>query len=107
MASLESKTWRIRLTRKLRFGLSESRLNEYLSDLSTCNSDFLVLSKQTIKRYYFLVATQLGKSIGSSLGCTYDRIVKKCLGCDFGEGSDLNDSKLQTVYYRDVVCELE
>jgi len=34
--------------------------------------------------------------------------VRKCLGCDFGEGTtDLNDPALQAVFYRDVVCELE
>jgi hypothetical protein len=36
------------------------------------------------------------------------KIVRKCLGCDFGEGTtDLNDPGLQNVFYKDVVCELE
>jgi hypothetical protein len=56
----------------------------------------------------FLLATRLSQSIGSSLGSTYGKVVRKCLGCDFGEGTtDLGDPGLQAVFYRDVVCELE
>lgn len=56
----------------------------------------------------FFVATRLSKTISSSLGPTYGMVVRKCLGCDFGQGtSDLNDEKLQTAFYQDVVCELE
>lgn len=36
------------------------------------------------------------------------KVVRKCLGCDFGQGmNDLKDVKLQAVFYQDVVCELE
>lgn len=56
----------------------------------------------------FQLANRISKSLGSSLGSSYGKIVRKCLGCDFGEGTtDLNDPALQAVFHRDVVCELE
>jgi hypothetical protein len=56
----------------------------------------------------FVIADRVSKSLGSSLGVSYAKVVRKCIGCDFGEGTtDLNDPGLQAVFYRDVVCELE
>lgn len=56
----------------------------------------------------FLVASRLSETISSSLGHTYGKIVRKCLACDFGQGtSDLADEKLKAAVYQDVVCELE
>jgi len=56
----------------------------------------------------FFVASRLSKTISSSLGPAYRKVVRKYLGCDFGQGTnDLNDVKLQTAFYQDVVCELE
>lgn len=56
----------------------------------------------------FFVANRLSKSIGKTMGSSYGKVVRKCLGCDFGEGTtDLGDPGLQRVFYRDVVCELE
>lgn len=56
----------------------------------------------------FEVADRVSKNLGSSLGASYAKVVRKCLGCDFGEGeTDLSDPGLQAVFYRDVVCELE
>ena len=56
----------------------------------------------------FFVANRLSKSIGTTMGRSYGKVVRKCLGCDFGEGTtDLGDPGLQRVFYRDVVCELE
>jgi hypothetical protein len=56
----------------------------------------------------YIIADRVSKNLGSSLGVSYAKIVRKCLGCDFGEGTtDLNDQGLQVVFYRDVVCELE
>ncbi|KAI3337530.1 hypothetical protein HD806DRAFT_543136 [Xylariaceae sp. AK1471] len=43
----------------------------------------------------------------SQLGPCYQKLVQKCLGCDFGYGSDLQVLELQSAIYRDVVCELE
>ena len=42
------------------------------------------------------------------MGVNYKMVVRKCLGCGFGEGTtDLNNPGLQAVFYKDVVCELE
>jgi hypothetical protein len=56
----------------------------------------------------FVIADRVSKSLGSSPGVSYAKVVRKCIGCDFGEETtDLNDPGLQAVFYRDVVCELE
>ena len=56
----------------------------------------------------FLVASRLSETISSSLGPMYGKIVRKCLNCDFGQGtSDLGNEKLKAAVYQDVVCELE
>ena len=41
------------------------------------------------------------------LGPEYQKIVQKCLQCNFGFGTKLNSKSLQTAVYNDVVCELE
>lgn len=43
----------------------------------------------------------------SPLGPKYQEIVQKCLGCDFGLGTDLTKTDLQCALYNDVVCPLE
>ena len=56
----------------------------------------------------YVIADRVSKSLATSLGSSYAKVVRKCLGCDFGEGTtDLNDPGLQAAFYRDVVCELE
>ncbi len=56
----------------------------------------------------FEIADRVSKNLGSSLGASYAKVVRKCLGCDFGEGeTDSSDPGLQAVFYRDVVCKLE
>jgi hypothetical protein len=41
------------------------------------------------------------------LGPQYQNIVEKCLQCNFGFGTKLNNTVLRTAVYNDVVCELE
>ena len=41
------------------------------------------------------------------LGPRYQRIVQKCLQCNFGFGNDLETTNLQSAVYRGVVSELE
>jgi hypothetical protein len=41
------------------------------------------------------------------LGPEYQKIVQKCLQCNFGFGTKLNSEGLQAAVYNDVVCELE
>lgn len=67
-----------------------------------------LINGQTNALSDFFVASRLSKTISSSLGSVYGKVVRKCLGCDFGQGtSDLSDEKLQAAVYQDVVCELE
>ena len=55
--------------------------------------------------YYTADRVRLGT--GRLLGPRYAELVRKCIQCDFGRGSDLNDAALQEGFYREVVCELE
>ena len=55
----------------------------------------------------FFAARRLSELIDSSMGCSYGRIVRQCLQCDFGRGNDFGDPKLQAVFYEEVVCELQ
>jgi hypothetical protein len=43
----------------------------------------------------------------TSLGKFYQEIIQKCLRCDFGFGTDLSRTELQSAVYSDVVCPLE
>ncbi|KAH9212136.1 hypothetical protein DL95DRAFT_447797 [Leptodontidium sp. 2 PMI_412] len=74
---------------------------------SLYNTQDLINGQANALSDYF-VASRLSKTISSSLGPMYGKVVRKCLGCDFGQGtSDLSDEKLQAAVYQDVVCELE
>ncbi|CZR60754.1 uncharacterized protein PAC_10650 [Phialocephala subalpina] len=55
----------------------------------------------------FYAASRLSHVMGASMGVTYAKVVRKCLGCEFGEGTDLTTRSLQTAFYKEVVCELE
>ncbi|KAI9659934.1 MAG: hypothetical protein M1821_001286 [Bathelium mastoideum] len=41
------------------------------------------------------------------LGAKFQRIIQKCLRCDFGSGADLESTELQSAVFNDVACELE
>ncbi|KAF2471306.1 uncharacterized protein BDR25DRAFT_260781 [Lindgomyces ingoldianus] len=41
------------------------------------------------------------------LGLAYQKIIRKCIHCDFAFGSDLSSEELQDAVYSDVVCSLE
>jgi hypothetical protein len=57
----------------------------------------------------FMQAKRLSGSplLSRKMGSAYNRIVNRCLRCDFGAGQDLNTLHLQERFYRDVVCDLE
>jgi hypothetical protein len=57
----------------------------------------------------FMEARRLAASpkLTRKVGCSYRRIVQKCLRCDFGCGTDLDTLHLQERFFKDVVCELE
>ena len=80
----------------------------YQAPLRTLQEAQDLMNGQQSKHTDFFIAERLSKSMGTSLGTSYAKIVRKCLACDFGEGTtDLSDPGLQAVFYKDVVCELE
>jgi hypothetical protein len=55
----------------------------------------------------FFAASRLKRIVGTRLGARYERLVTKCLQCDFGLGSsELDRPDVQNAFFRDVVCEL-
>ncbi|KAK5939889.1 hypothetical protein PMZ80_008271 [Knufia obscura] len=55
----------------------------------------------------YFTAERLQMSVSSIMGTEYAELVRKCIQCDFGYGSDLAVTKLQEGYYEDVVSKLE
>jgi hypothetical protein len=55
----------------------------------------------------YLTATRLGKGVSKRLNTRYGRLVKKCLTCDFGAGTELESPELQSAVVVNVVNELD
>jgi hypothetical protein len=55
----------------------------------------------------YYIADRVHLAASTLLGGRYAEVARKCVHCDFGCGSDLNDVRLQEVFYREVVEELE
>lgn len=56
----------------------------------------------------YLAAEQLSRELLRPMGPAYSRIVRKCLGCDFGVGeTDLDHEELQQTYINQVIEVLE
>ena len=54
----------------------------------------------------FLATSRLKKIIGTRLGPRYERLVTKCLQCDFGLGSsELEEPEVQSAFFQNVVSE--
>jgi hypothetical protein len=52
-------------------------------------------------------ARKLADGYQAPLGPLYQRIVRKCLHCDFAMGADLKKKELQDAVYSDVICGIE
>lgn len=55
----------------------------------------------------FDIADHYSKTVGSLLGPRYAKIVRRCLGCDFGHDVDLESEGLRVSVHQNVVLELE
>jgi hypothetical protein len=55
----------------------------------------------------FEMASLISETLCTDMGIPFQRMVQKCLACDFGHGRDLDDPSLQTAFHKEVVCELE
>jgi hypothetical protein len=55
----------------------------------------------------FEIADYYSRTVGSMLGPRYAKIVRKCLGCDFGHDIDLSCEELRVAVHKSVVLELE
>jgi hypothetical protein len=52
-------------------------------------------------------ADRLSRTMNTSLGAQFTRLVQKCINCDFGNGDDLRLPELQVAFHRDVICKLD
>jgi hypothetical protein len=55
----------------------------------------------------FEIADKYSRLVGSMLGPRYARIVRKCIGCDFGKDVDLSSQDLSLAVHQDVVVGLD
>ena len=55
----------------------------------------------------FEATLSISETVSTDMGYPFQRIVQKCINCDFGNGNDLGDPSLQSAFYKDIVCELE
>jgi hypothetical protein len=55
----------------------------------------------------FEAVNLISETLSTDMGIPFQKMVQKCLNCDFGNGADLNDPGLQAAFHKDVVCELE
>jgi hypothetical protein len=56
----------------------------------------------------YKAAEKLAQLLTNQMGLTYPKIIKKCLGCDFGLGeTDMDNEDLQRRFLDDVVSELQ
>jgi hypothetical protein len=55
----------------------------------------------------YYIADRVRLATSRLLGGRYAEVARKCVHCDFGRGSDLSDVRLQEVFYREVVEELD
>ena len=55
----------------------------------------------------YFTADRIRHQASAYLGPRYAEVARKCIQCDFGHGSDLNEIRLQEGFYQDVICELE
>jgi ribosomal protein L37E len=55
----------------------------------------------------FLAARRLGKSVYHKLNITYGRLVEKCLNCNFGMATKLNNTELQSAILIHIINQLD
>jgi hypothetical protein len=52
-------------------------------------------------------AHKLSKTLSIDFGPKFGKVIRRCLTCDFGQGTNLTDLELRIAFHRDVVLELE
>jgi hypothetical protein len=59
------------------------------------------------RRTKYKLAQRLSKKLSIDFGPTFGKVIRRCLACDFGQGTNLTDLELRMAFHRDVVSELE
>ena len=78
----------------------------YFADLRTLQQPSDLIDGLDSRYTEFFIAKRLASNAIREMGGTYSNIVKQLLQCNFGCGDDLNDPKLQVMFYKDIICEL-
>lgn len=55
----------------------------------------------------FIAARRLGESVHKKFNMTYGRLVEKCLNCNFGVATKLDDTELQGAVVVQIVNQLD
>jgi hypothetical protein len=62
---------------------------------------------ENCRRTEYKIAQSLSKALSRDFNPTYGKLIRRCLACDFGQGTKLTDPELQSAFHREVVSELE
>ena len=66
------------------------------------------LRKMVPGKSEYLAAENLARDLARHMGLEFTRIIRKCLGCDFGIGeTDFEDERLQELFFSQVVVTLD
>jgi hypothetical protein len=59
------------------------------------------------RRTEYKLAQSLSKALSRDFNPTFGKLIRRCLACDFGQGTKLTDPELRSAFHREVVSELE
>ena len=92
----------------LLFGLGVILLEiAYTSTLENLQSSVDLENGQANRYTEFFTARRLAKTAKTDMGGKYHKVVEKLVECDFGCGTNLNDTHLQAAFHDDVIRPLE
>jgi hypothetical protein len=94
---------RNRLLFSLGIVLLELAFQKSIDELATAQDQIEV----TPEDIQYRTSDRLSKRLSQVMGPCYAEVVRKCINCDFAQGYDLTQDKLQEAFYRTVVCVLD
>jgi hypothetical protein len=94
---------RNRLLFSLGIVLLELAFQKSIDELATAQDQI----EATPEDVQYRTSDRLSKRLSQVMGPCYAEVVRKCINCDFAQGYDLTQDKLQEAFYRTVVCVLD
>jgi len=79
----------------------------HLEPIDTLYEKHVRAKSENYMQSEYKVLQTLSKNLSIEVGPRFGKVVRRCLGCTFGQGTKFTDPQLRVSFYRDVVCELE